>query len=88
LNIVGGGTKDRLLMQLTADALNIPVVAGPVEATAIGNVLGQAIAAGEIAGVTEARQVVRDSFEVVRYNPDPTVHAGYMRHFERFKKVL
>ena len=88
LNIVGGGTKDRLLMQLTADALNIPVVAGPVEATAIGNVLGQAIAAGEIAGVAEARQVVRDSFDVVRYNPDPTVHAGYMRHFERFKKVL
>ena len=46
------------------------------------------IAAGEIAGAAEARQVVRDSFDVVRYNPDPTVHAGYMRHFERFKKVL
>ena len=88
LNIVGGGTKDKLLMQLTADALNIPVVAGPVEATAIGNLLGQAIASGEIAGVTEARQIVRDSFDVIRYTPDPTVHAGYMRYLDRFKKVL
>jgi rhamnulokinase len=75
-------------MQLTADALNIPVVAGPVEATAIGNLLGQAIASGEIAGVTEARQIVRDSFDVIRYTPDPTVHAGYMRYLDRFKKVL
>jgi rhamnulokinase len=68
--------------------LNIPVVAGPVEATAIGNLLGQAIAAGEISGVAEARQIVRNSFEVIRYTPDATVNAGYARYLDRFKKVL
>ena len=69
LHIVGGGTQNRLLCQLTADACNRPVLAGPVEATAIGNVLMQAIAAGEIADVPQAREVVRRSFDLVEYHP-------------------
>jgi rhamnulokinase len=69
LHIVGGGTQNRLLCQLTADACNRPVLAGPVEATAIGNVLMQAIAAGDVADVPQAREVVRRSFDLVEYHP-------------------
>jgi len=69
LNIVGGGTRDALLMQLTADALGIPVVAGPIEATAAGNIMAQAITAGIIADVTAGREIVKKSFDVVTYQP-------------------
>lgn len=61
LNIIGGGSQNRLLNQLTADSLGIPVHAGPVEATAMGNILMQAIAKGEIANLQEARKIVKRS---------------------------
>ncbi|MBX3434681.1 MAG: rhamnulokinase [Pirellulales bacterium] len=69
LHVVGGGTQNRLLCQMTADACGLPVTAGPVEATAIGNVLMQAIAAGDVADVPQAREVVRRSFDVIEYEP-------------------
>ena len=69
IHIVGGGSQNGLLCQMTADACERPVLAGPMEATAIGNVLMQAIAAGEIADVAAAREVVRRSFEPVEYQP-------------------
>ena len=69
IHVVGGGTKDRFLSQMTADACGIPVAAGPEEATAIGNLMMQAIAAGEVAGLSEARAVVSASFELKRYEP-------------------
>jgi len=69
LHIIGGGTKNRLLNQFTADAINRTVVAGPVEATAIGNILMQAIALGDLGSLTEARKVVRDSFQVEEFHP-------------------
>jgi rhamnulokinase len=69
IHIVGGGSQNELLSQLAADACGRRVVAGPVEATAIGNCLVQAIAAGEIASVEEARHVVRESFELKEYQP-------------------
>ncbi len=87
LNIVGGGTRDRLLMQLTADAANIPVITGPVEATATGNLLAQAIATGEVAGLSAARRIVRDSFEVVTYRPNPEMHAVYETKLSRFRDL-
>ena len=87
LNIVGGGTKDGLLMQLTSDALNIPVVAGPVEATAIGNLLAQAMTAGELSGLAEAREVVKRSFEVKTYRPDAGLHARYEAQMARFRAL-
>ncbi len=71
INIVGGGTQNRLLCQMAADACGRPVLAGPIEATAIGNVMMQAIAAGDVAGVAEARDVVRMSFDMVEYQPLP-----------------
>ncbi len=87
LNIVGGGTKDGLLMQLAADALNIPVVAGPVEATAVGNLLAQAIATGEVGSLAEGREVVKRSFDVKTYTPDPAMHALYNAEIARFRKL-
>jgi rhamnulokinase len=69
IHIVGGGSQNRLLSQMAASACGRRVLAGPVEATAIGNVLVQAIAAGEISSAKDARRVVRDSFEVQVYEP-------------------
>ena len=62
LHIVGGGSQNRLLNQLTADACGIPVLAGPSEATAIGNILAQLVAAGAVADWTQARALARRSF--------------------------
>ncbi|MDP6082976.1 MAG: rhamnulokinase family protein [Verrucomicrobiota bacterium] len=72
VHIVGGGSRNGLLNQLTADAANIRVVAGPTEATASGNVLVQAIAAGAVKDLAEARQIVRDSFDTKLFDPNPT----------------
>lgn len=69
IHIIGGGTKNRLLNQLTADATDRTVVTGPVEATAIGNVLMQAIGLGHLDSLAEAREVVRNSFDVEEYHP-------------------
>lgn len=69
IHIVGGGTQNRLLCQMTADACNRRVVAGPVEATAIGNVMMQAVADGGVASIAEAREVIRKSFKVEEYYP-------------------
>ncbi len=83
LHVVGGGTRDRLLMQLTADALGRPVVAGPVEATAVGNLLGQAMAAGVLKDLKEARKTVRTSFPTERYEPRAASHARFRQAAER-----
>lgn len=69
VHIVGGGTKNELLNQLTANACGRPVVTGPVEATALGNVLVQARTSGEIGSLSEIREVVRRSSEMNRYEP-------------------
>jgi rhamnulokinase len=69
IHIVGGGSRNALLNQFTADACNRPVLAGPVEATALGNVLVQARAASEIGSLAELRQVVRNSCEVQSFEP-------------------
>ncbi|MCS6775979.1 MAG: rhamnulokinase family protein [Chloroherpetonaceae bacterium] len=85
IHIVGGGTQNRLLCQLTADATGRPVVAGPVEATAIGNILMQAMGRGHIRSLDEARQVVRNSCPLQTY--EPAAHrdawdAAYARYLE------
>jgi rhamnulokinase len=81
LHVVGGGARNRLLCQLAADAAGRAVVAGPVEATAAGNVLMQAVALGHLGSVAEARDVVRRSFEIATYEPrpDPAVEDAYGR---------
>jgi rhamnulokinase len=70
IQVVGGGSNNRLLCRLTASATGLPVRAGPVEATASGNLCVQAIAAGELASIAEARELVARSFPVTTYDPN------------------
>ncbi|MBE5760899.1 MAG: rhamnulokinase [Clostridiales bacterium] len=70
LHIVGGGSNNALLNKFTANALNIPVYAGPGEATAIGNLLMQAYAMGEVKDIADLRKIVADSFPIVKVEPD------------------
>jgi rhamnulokinase len=72
IHIVGGGSQNELLSQMTADATGRVTMTGPVEATAIGNALQQAIAAGLLGSVADAREVVRASFELKSYHPRET----------------
>jgi rhamnulokinase len=71
VHIVGGGAYNWLLCQMTADALGLPVCAGPAEATAIGNIMVQAMAAGLVSSLEEMRTVVRESFRIRQYKPRP-----------------
>ncbi len=72
LHIVGGGCKNKILSQFTANAINRPVYAGPIEATAIGNLSAQLISLGAIGSLSEAREVVRNSFPIEEYVPTDT----------------
>ena len=72
LHIVGGGIQNELLCQFTANALGKKVITGPIEATASGNILMQAIATGQIQSLGEARQIVRNLFELKEYEPQDT----------------
>jgi rhamnulokinase len=69
IHIVGGGSRNNLLNQLTADVTGRRVIAGPAEATAIGNALTQALGAGDIESLEELRAVVKQSFAVEEYRP-------------------
>jgi rhamnulokinase len=87
VNVVGGGSQNALLCQLTADVAQLPVVAGPVEATAMGNVMVQAFAQNRVGSPEEIRAVVRDSFEASTYEPggDAEEWSGLR---ERYSKLL
>ena len=80
VHIVGGGSRNELLCQMTADAAELPVLAGPAEATEIGNLLVQAMALGEIGSLAEARDVVRASFESAAYEPGEPAMWREARH--------
>lgn len=85
LHIVGGGSQNALLNQFAANALQVPVVAGPVEATAAGNLLTQAYALGKVPSLEGLREVVRQSFEVRRFDPaDATAWDAAYRRFAAF----
>jgi len=71
-HIVGGASRNRLLNQFTANAIKQPVIAGPSEATALGNVIMQMIAVGDLADLAEARQLIRDSFPTETFTPQDT----------------
>jgi rhamnulokinase len=86
LHIVGGGSQNSLLNQFTANACGIPVFAGPTEATALGNILVQAIALGQLPSLAAARQCVRESFQLEVFEPEdqPT----WNRVFKRFQEMM
>ncbi len=69
LNITGGGIQNKLLNQMTADSIGRPVITGPVEGAALGNILQQAIAMGKLSNIAEAREVVRRSISLDTYEP-------------------
>jgi rhamnulokinase len=86
IHVVGGGSQNALLCQLTADACSRPVLAGPVEATAIGNVLVQAIGLGLLGSLSEARAIVRRSFEVGAFEPKQPER--WLAPYERFLSYI
>ena len=86
IHVVGGGSQNELLNQFTANACGRPVIAGPVEATVLGNVLVQARTAGEIGSLAEIRDVVRRSSELRQY--DPADGARWDEAWERFRSLL
>jgi len=69
IHMVGGGTQNRQLCQATADACDRLVLAGPIEATATGNIMMQAVSAGDVGSIAQAREVIRQSFQVETYEP-------------------
>ncbi|MCA9919105.1 MAG: rhamnulokinase [Anaerolineales bacterium] len=86
LHIVGGGTQNQLLNQLTANATGLPVVTGPIEATVLGNALVQLITLGEIADLAQARQIVAGLAELQRYEPKET--AVFNEAYGRYQKII
>jgi rhamnulokinase len=86
VHVVGGGGKNALLCQMTADATVRRVIVGPYEATAMGNALVQAMTAGEVANLTALRGVVRRSVELVTY--DPQNSALWHEAFARYQAVI
>jgi rhamnulokinase len=85
IHIFGGGSQNRLLNQFAADATGRSVVAGPVEATAIGNILVQALALGHITNLAEGRALVRRSFRVESY--EPADGAGWDQAYEKYLQL-
>lgn len=86
VHIVGGGVKNRLLCQFTANATGRPVVAGPVEGTAFGNIAVQLMANGGIASIAQARSIIRDSIELDEYAPLQTDE--WERAYRRYLEII
>jgi rhamnulokinase len=86
IHLVGGGARNELLCRWTANAAGTPVLAGPEEATLLGNLLVQALSAGEIASIEEGREVVRSSFAPLTYEPQDG--AAWQEARERFAKAV
>jgi len=86
IHIVGGGAKNNLLNQYTANAAGVPVVAGPSEATAVGNIMVQAVALGLIDNLKEAIPIIGDSFAVQKYQPAD--QAQWRQALQRLESII
>ncbi|MPN10576.1 Rhamnulokinase [bioreactor metagenome] len=82
IHLFGGGSKNRLLCQWTADALGVPVIAGPSETTSVGNLLMQLIASREIGNLAEGRQIAARSVGTVEYFPQNS--GSWNDHYAKF----
>ncbi|MCU0646286.1 MAG: rhamnulokinase [bacterium] len=86
IHIIGGGTQNKLLSQFTADATGIPVVAGPVEATAIGNIMVQAMGLGIVKSHADIRQIIKNSFELEKHEPQNA--NNWDAAYDRFVNII
>lgn len=86
LHLMGGGTKDGFLCELASQSLGIPVIAGPVEATALGNIVLQLIALGEIESIREGRRIIAETEKVITFNEKHT--PDWDEAYERFCKII
>ena len=86
LHILGGGSNASLLCRMTADACKIPVVAGPAEATALGNIIIQLCALGCLKDISEGRRLISRTQAVTRYEPDP--ESALAKSYERYRRLI
>jgi len=86
IHIIGGGSQNWVLNRFTADAAGRTVIAGPVEATALGNIIGQALALGLVGSLEEARGLVAASFKLEVYEPRPS--AAWDEAYVRFRQIV
>ena len=86
LHMVGGGIKDTLLCRMSADATGVPVIAGPAEATVMGNIAVQLISLGEIKDWKTARKIIKETADAKVYEPRDT--AAWDEHDARFRAIL
>jgi len=86
IHIIGGGSKNKFLCQLTADACGVPVIAGPAEGTAIGNLMVQALAMKAVKSLADMRKVIRNSFEFETYTPKNT--ADWDKVWEKYVSLI
>ena len=85
IHIIGGGAQNKLLCQFTADATKRQVIAGPVEATSIGNLLVQMASCGAIGSITEGREIIAESSELIYF--EPTDNAQWDQVYNRFLEI-
>lgn len=86
IHIIGGGSQNELLCQFTANATGLPVVAGPAEGTAIGNIMVQSMGLGHVRSLSEIRQIIRNSFEFKSYEPQN--FEAWDKAYDRFRKLV
>ena len=86
LHVIGGGSLNKYLTQFTADACNVEVLAGPQECTAIGNIMLQAKASGDVADIWQMRQIIANSVDMVAYHPTGD-KAAWNQAYEKYLKV-
>jgi rhamnulokinase len=86
IHIIGGGSQNELLCQFTANATGLPVVAGPAEGTAIGNIMVQAMGLGHVKSLSEIRQIIKNSFVFKSYEPENFV--DWDKAYEKFKNLI
>jgi rhamnulokinase len=86
LHVIGGGSLNKYLTQFTADALGVEVLAGPQECTAIGNIMLQAQASGDVSDIWEMRRIIANSVEMVPYHPSGD-EAAWAAAYERYLEI-
>lgn len=86
IHIVGGGAQSRLLCQMTANACGMRVIAGPIEATVLGNIAIQLVACGAVSGISEVRSVLKNNGDIVTYEPEKGQE--WQQAFNRYQKII